>query len=223
MARNTGVGGKPSDYYDGTRPEMLDFVPVDAKTVLEVGCGKGFFGKSIKARQKVEVWGLEIVREVAEEAIKSLDKVIIADIEQDSIDLPRSYFDCVVFNDVLEHLKDPWGVLKSLQVNLSENGCIVASIPNIREFSTIQKLIYHKEWRYIDSGVLDRTHLRFFTRTTIEDMFQSCNYRIVKIKGIHPTGFPWKFKLFNWLMMNYFEDMKYLQFACIAQKNSNSV
>lgn len=209
---------KPKCYYNGDRKEMLQFVPKDVLKIIEIGCGYGVFASSLKTERKAVVWGIELSKKAAEEASVKLDKVVIGDIENDNIALPKNYFDCIIFNDVLEHLKNPWVVLEKVKDYLIDGGYIVASVPNVRYFYNIKNLIKHKEWNYVDQGILDKTHLRFFTYKTIRDMFQICGYKIIKMEGINPIKFPWKFRLFNWLMLNAFEDMQFLQFACVSKK-----
>lgn len=224
MSSGTSSYDEKSDaYYEFLRPEMLAYVPKEARKVLEVGCGSGIFAGQLKAERNVEIWGIELVKDAATKASKVLDKVIIGNIETDKIDLPSNYFDCIIFNDVLEHLLDPWEVLRKLGPALVENGCVVASIPNIRHFDVIQPLLYYKEWKYADEGVLDRTHLRFFTQKTMGDLFAVSGYEIVRIEGIRSIEFPWKFRVFNWLSGNKFDDMRFIQFACVAKKTDRAV
>lgn len=214
---------KINSYYINNRDEMHRFIPEKINNILEVGCGTGIFGKNLKSkRNNIGVWGIEISKSAAEAAKTRLDKVIIADIENDSIDLPKKYFDCIVFNDVLEHLKYPCAVLKKIADYLIDDGCVVASIPNVRYFYNIKELLKNKEWRYEGSGILDKTHLRFFTIKSIKEMFESCDYHLVKVEGINPIKFPWKFRLLNWLLMKKFEDMRFVQFACVAKKKTDS-
>ena len=210
---------KPGSYYEWPRTEMLSFVPKEARKILDIGCGSGMFASQLKAERRAEVWGIELSKEASEKARKKVDKIIIGNIETDTIDLPKNYFDCIIFNDVLEHFRDPWAILQYIKSALVTNGYIVASIPNIRYFTTFKILFFNKEWEYVDSGILDKTHLRFFTQGTIEELFQSSGYKILKIEGINSIQFPWKIRLFNWLLNKKFEDMRYLQFGCIAQKS----
>lgn len=208
---------KSLSYYSQSREEILSFVPVGVEKVLEIGCGDGIFGRSLRAVRSTEVWGVEMCEKAAMSAKVNLDKVIIGNIETDAIDLPESYFDCIIFNDVLEHLRYPWIILKEIVRHLASNGYIVASIPNVRYLDNIKKLIRDKDWKYTDEGILDKTHLRFFTEKSIRKMFELCGYNVLQIEGINPAEFYWKFKLLNWVMNKRFDDMKYLRFACVAQ------
>jgi 2-polyprenyl-3-methyl-5-hydroxy-6-metoxy-1,4-benzoquinol methylase len=209
---------KPSGYYVNSRIEMLKFIPPGVARVLEVGCGEGAFGSCLKRDIKAEVWGVDICKKAAEEAKGKLDKVIVGDVENDQLDLPDDYFDCIVFNDVLEHMKYPWIFLKKIKESLKNKGYIVASIPNVRYFYNIKDLLKYKEWKYVDEGILDKTHLRFFTIKSIKDMLISCDYKILMIEGINAVRFPWKFRIFNWILFKNCDDMKFLRFACVAQK-----
>ncbi len=210
---------KPIGYYTWGRREMLDFIPTSAKKILDVGCGEGIFGSVIKTERDAEVWGIEICEKAVLNATKRLDKVIISDFENNKTQqLLKGYFDCIVFNDVLEHFKNPWDVLKNASRYLCYNGIIVASIPNVRYFENLKNIVFHKKWEYTEAGIMDKTHLRFFTVKSIEDIFQACGYTIVRLEGIHSKRFPWKFRLFNWLLFNALDDTRFRQFACVAQK-----
>ena len=130
-----------NNYYSYKRPEMLAFVPENSKKILDIGCGEGSFSLSMKNKFKAEVWGIEINPSAAEIAKKSLDKVIVGDIIKVISDTPNSYFDCIVFNDVLEHMSDPYAVLEIIKSKLTKNGVIVCSIPNVRHISVLKKLL----------------------------------------------------------------------------------
>jgi ubiquinone/menaquinone biosynthesis C-methylase UbiE len=214
------MAAKLPKYYCNQRREMLPFIPPGCKRLLEVGCGTGEFAWLVKKERNAEVWGIDIYKEIAEKAVNKLDKVLHGDIEREDLDLPAGYFDCIVFNDVLEHLHDPWAVLRKAQLFLMSDGYIVASIPNVRYFDNIKQLLKHKEWRYEDEGILDRTHLRFFTMKSSKELFESCGYAVESITGITGRLFPWKFRMLNAIMKRTFDDMRYQRFACVAQKKS---
>jgi len=102
----------------------------------------------------------------------------------EALELPfrAGSFDCIVLADVLEHLRDPWSLLTRLQPYLADDGTVVASIPNVGHYPIILGLVRHR-WRYTPEGVLDRTHLRFFTLETIRDMFTRSGFHIVHVGG----------------------------------------
>ncbi len=138
---------KASNYFECHRREMLPFVPADCHRVLDVGCGIGGFGESLKRTRDVEVWGIEPVESAAKKAAAKLDEVIHGRFNSEA-GLPVGNFDCVVFNDVLEHLLDPEEALRYARILLSPAGIIVASIPNIRSLPIVWQLAVHGRWEY---------------------------------------------------------------------------
>ncbi|MEI7525267.1 MAG: class I SAM-dependent methyltransferase [Mariniphaga sp.] len=208
---------KTINYYGYSRSEMLEFIPLNVKTVLDIGCGQGLFLKNIKEITNAETWGVEIIPEIAEKATINTDKLLIGKIELLYSEIPDSYFDCILFNDVLEHLIEPTEVLMRIKSKLSDNGIIIASIPNVRFFFNLYELIFKKDWEYKDSGILDSTHLRFFTQKSMKRMFETAGFKLIRQQGINNGVNPLKFALFNLLTFKILSDSKYLQFVCIAQ------
>jgi 2-polyprenyl-3-methyl-5-hydroxy-6-metoxy-1,4-benzoquinol methylase len=170
--------------YIGNRPDIERMIFCDAKIVLDVGCSVGTLGAAIKARTGAQVFGIELSEEMANEARNRIDKVFVGDaaeiILQGKLDGYR--FDNIIFADVLEHLVDPWGLLKGASKYLDTEGAIIASIPNINHFDTIYNLVLKGHWPYRDRGIHDRTHLRFFTKKNIVDMFEGAGFSIDMIE-----------------------------------------
>jgi len=204
------------DYYRGLRPEMLAYVPRDAAVVLDVGCGEGVFAARVKAERGAEVWGIELDQEAAACASERLDRVLTGDVMCLVDDLPDHHFDCIMFNDVLEHLVDPEGLLSKVKAKLSDHGCVMCSIPNVRHLLLLKELLLEKQWEYKNYGTLDRTHLRFFTKRSIESMFDRLDYDLLTIEGINPMT-TWKFTVVNLLTLGFLSDTRYLEFACVAR------
>lgn len=198
--------------YGGCRSEMLQYIPQYAKTILDIGCAKGEFTTLAKKQLGLIAWGVEINSEFAQVAQTTLDKVIVKDINDALNELPANYFDCIVFNDVLEHLIDPYILLQRVKNFLTKDGVVIASIPNIRHAPTLYQLLINGNWDYQEYGVLDKTHLRFFTKKSIKKMFEGQGYSLEKIDGINCSG-SWKTKL----LVGAMSDMKYQQFACVAK------
>ena len=174
---------KPSSYYENVRNDLIPLIPMDAKHILEVGCAAGMTGRELKKRNGAFVAGLELNVDAARAAKNILDDVVEGDIEK--IDLPYSddNFDCILFADVLEHLVDPLSALLKVKRLLKKDGTIVASIPNVQFHGVIHKLI-EGNWTYEKEGILDETHLRFFTYKEIIKLFSQAGYSIQKVEEV---------------------------------------
>jgi 2-polyprenyl-3-methyl-5-hydroxy-6-metoxy-1,4-benzoquinol methylase len=170
-------------YYRNVNPDLLDRIPLNAKTVVEVGCGSGALGGAYKLRNpQVQYIGVEAMAEPAADASKVLDQVIVGNAEDPL--LLGNYVqdvDCLVYGDVLEHLVNPWDCLRRHLQLLSEDGLVVACIPNAQHWSVIANLL-HGQWPLEDQGLFDRTHLRWFTRATIVAGFQQLGLTIHELK-----------------------------------------
>lgn len=170
----------PGAYYLRARPEIVELVPIAAQRILDVGCGAGGLSATLKGRQTAEIHGVEIVEQAAAHARHHLDHVWNCGIEAALPELPDGYYDCIVIADVLEHLLDPLFVISELKKKLTSNGTLIASIPNIQNWGTLSELLQGK-WDYRSEGILDRTHLRFFTRKSVEELFWSAGFRIARL------------------------------------------
>lgn len=215
----TGASGpKPATYYENARPEMVAYVPAEARTILEIGCGEGRFGERLKQDGDREVWGIEVVPRSGAEAAGRLDHVIVGDVAAVLDQVPDRLFDVAVCNDVLEHLVDPEAVLKSLKSKLARGGVVVSSIPNIRYYPVISDLVLHKRFEYEESGILDSTHLRFFTVASIRTMYERLGYEVLRHEGINPIPVrPRRLRLAQRLFGDRFADMEFAQFATVAR------
>jgi len=142
------------------------------KSVLEIGCASGSQSKILAQKMACTVTAIEINPEAAEHAKPYCKRIILGSIEQLDLDscLSGETFDVVLFADVLEHLYDPLAALRKVIPHLREGGHVVASIPNIAQISVIYDLMYGK-FDYTKTGILDDTHIRFFTRRSVVDLF----------------------------------------------------
>lgn len=168
------------DYYRQGRQEVEALVPNDAMRILDIGCGEGILGKRLLDRGAVEVVGIESDPVVSERAKENLSHVLQGDVEVIEIPFEEGYFDCIICADVLEHLKEPLTALKRFKRYLADSGVIIASIPNVRYYGVINMLV-EGEWKYQDSGILDKTHLRFFARKDIDALFKEAGFEITGI------------------------------------------
>jgi SAM-dependent methyltransferase len=211
---------KPEGYHGRPRTEMFPFVPDNPGRVLDVGCGAGAVGHALKEQTSCEVWGIELDPVAAGLAAEVLDRVLVGDVNSLLDDLPQGTFQTILLLDVLEHVPEPGILLQSLAPLLAPGGKLVASIPNVRYFFNVADLAVHGRWDYTDEGILDRTHLRFFTRSSMETLFKDHGYLVETTAGINPTG-SLKFKLFNLITLGAFADMRYLQFAWVVRKDTD--
>ena len=122
----------------------------------------------------------------------------------------------MMFFDVLEHLVDPYSLLCSLKAKLSPGGLIVASIPNIRYYRALVDLVIHGNWDYKDHGILDKTHLRFFTFKSITKTFESLGFEILKLEGLHSTSSR-TYRVLNIILPGLLSDVRYKHFAVVAR------
>ena len=174
--------GASADYYCSLNPDLLSVIPPDARYVLEVGCGAGALAREYKLiNPDCNYWGIEQNPDVARQAETLANMKVVAR-SMETVDFPHfsTWFDTIIFGDVLEHMADPWSQLKKAAGWLSESGQILASIPNSGNYNMILSLIAGR-WDYQDSGLLDRTHLRFFTLKSIRELFESAGLTILDV------------------------------------------
>ena len=157
--------------------KMLIFIGTN-KRVIDFGCASGYFSELLTTKGCI-VTGVEINPEAAKLAEQYCQQVIVADLDFVSLQeiLPNQLFDVAIFGDVLEHLRNPWQILKETKSLLKPDGYVVASIPNIAHGSIRLSLLQGK-FEYSELGILDNTHLRFFTRKTVEELFEKSGYLI---------------------------------------------
>ncbi|MEB0260646.1 MULTISPECIES: class I SAM-dependent methyltransferase [unclassified Mucilaginibacter] len=216
MDYNDQYSHKDKMYYLHRRTEILPFVPQGIKSALDVGCATGGFGALLKETFDCEVWGVEPDTESAGAAQKNID-VVINDLFTDNMpQLATKKFDTIFFNDVLEHLQDPDKALLACKKLLNPNGVIIASIPNIRWYPVVLSLLRYKDFKYEDAGVMDRTHLRFFTKKSMIRLFEQSGYSVTNIQGINESNFRY-YKLLNFMLFNTQQDMNYPQFVIVAK------
>ena len=167
-----------SDYHRAARPEVVELVSPAGKRILDVGCAAGFMGAAMLQKGASEVVGLELYAPAVTAARARLTAVYRVDLATlPALPYPRGYFDCITFADVLEHLPDPQAVLRHLLPYLAQGGTVAVSLPNVRHHSVVLPLVVQGRWDYDDAGVLDRTHLRFFTRTAMLDFLAEVGLR----------------------------------------------
>ncbi len=182
-----------SERYFGTaRHEIVPHLPARVTRLLDIGCGTGATVALVKSMRQVE-WagGVEIVASEAERAGDVCNEVWSTNIESDPIEerIAAGSLDLVLCLDVLEHLVDPWSVVDRLSTLLAPGGRLIVSVPNIRNWKFIRNLLLKGDFNYRDSGLLDRTHLRFFVRHTAAALAAHGGLELRHVGGAQPwTG-----------------------------------
>lgn len=173
---------KQTPVHDLHNPDLLRVMDPATRNVLEVGCMSGALAREFKKiAPQVNYAGVEIDASYAELARKYCDSVYILNIDDapDYFWQMQKNIDAWIFGDVLEHLRDPWRVLSNIHQVIPRDGYVAACIPNAQHWS-IQAKLSMGDFRYEDSGLLDRTHLRWFTRLTIHEMFDRSGFKLVE-------------------------------------------
>jgi 2-polyprenyl-3-methyl-5-hydroxy-6-metoxy-1,4-benzoquinol methylase len=218
-----------AQYFENYRAEMLPFIPTNRRRVLEIGCSSGFFSGSLDGVG--ETWGIE-PSAAADEAAKHLTTVIRGYFDDVKSKLPKCYFDVVICNDVIEHMQDHQGFLKEIGDYIAPGGMLVGSIPNVRFYNNLFEMVLEKDWLYRDDGILDRTHLAFFTEKSLRRTLDRNGLRIVQLEGINTdyivSGSRREkiyliiAKLLTIASLGYFRDIRHLQFAFQATPKARS-
>jgi GT2 family glycosyltransferase/tetratricopeptide (TPR) repeat protein/SAM-dependent methyltransferase len=180
--------GYDPGYFEFDRPELLALVPKEARDILDVGCGAGRFGAALKSRQLCRVTGLELDAAAAAAARKRLDEVHQGDVESTLFPIVDGSLDAVVCGDVLEHLREPLTFLRRVRGWLRPGGTLVASLPNVRHQSVVRSLL-EGNWTYEPAGLLDRTHLRFFTRRELEKLLHRAGFAQQSLAYVPGPGY----------------------------------
>ncbi|MCK5360381.1 MAG: class I SAM-dependent methyltransferase [Gammaproteobacteria bacterium] len=203
-------------YFSTIRSEVITVFPDKAEKVLELGCGEGVTLKHLKETGMARwVCGVDFHNESLEKAkINGVDKVLNRDLNNFDVSTIEEKFDVILCMDVLEHIVDPWSIVKNLKELLTDKGVIIASIPNVQNIRVVVPLIFGK-WIYKDCGILDRGHLRFFTRGTAIDLIQQGGFEIVEIVSLKERH--WLPILINLLTLNLFQRFVTVQYLIKAR------
>jgi 2-polyprenyl-3-methyl-5-hydroxy-6-metoxy-1,4-benzoquinol methylase len=160
-----------TDYYEEPRPEIAALVTKPGARVLDVGCGGGALGASLKQHGAAYVAGIELHPDAVAAARVRLDKLVQGSVLDSELPFAEGEFDYLVFADVLEHLPDSDRALQRCLPFLKQDGIVIVSVPNYRFYWVLLRLMLDR-WEYTESGVRDRTHLRIFTRHNLLTMLQ---------------------------------------------------
>ncbi len=181
---------RPNDYFSLQRDNLFRLIcDKQGINILDIGCGVGRLGSRLKQLGNA-VYGIEINSEAATAAASVLDRVCCGDVEKMELDYPEGFFQVMIMGDILEHLIAPWNTLKRLRSYLADNGIIVASLPNIQYFPILFGLLLGR-FQYTSQGILDWSHLRFFTTREAKRLFQLAGYEILDMPFILPYKKRW--------------------------------
>jgi len=209
-------------YFDHARREIFPLLPEVCESVLELGCSSGATLRELKKERKVlRSLGVEFSSEAAERASEIFDRVLVESLDAFDFDErleTGEEFDLILALDVLEHLVDPWRVVRALSKRLSPRGVLIVSLPNIRHRSVIKDLVFRNEFNYADAGILDRTHLRFFVRKTAIELCE-CGGLVVTDCVTHKKLKKSR-RLFSILTRGWSDDFYNQQFNLAARRRS---
>jgi SAM-dependent methyltransferase len=207
---------KSESYFSHARKEIATLLPLQCGRVLEIGCGSGAtLGWLRQSRGAAHTVGVEIAEAAANDARANVDEVYCLDFERAELPAPNNDFDVILCLDVLEHMVNPWGAVDRLVSRyLKPGGVLIVSLPNVRHYSVVLPLLFGGRWDYEDAGLLDRTHLRFFTRRTAFSLLEHPKLSVVRDKD---AGVDWLSRkgLFNILTFGLFRDLLTYQY-CLA-------
>ncbi|MGQ9727157.1 MAG: glycosyltransferase [Candidatus Fervidibacter sp.] len=202
---------------------MVELVPQDAHRILDIGCCMGGAGKELKKRQPCEMWGVEILPELARIAAQHYERVIIGDIEDDATwrELPKGYFDCAICGEVVEHFVMPERVLKRLRDVVKPDGTLVVSVPHFGHASVLQKLLYGN-WDYEPTGILDNSHIRFFGRKNLWRTLMESGWLVTHsiptiVSHPLPEGLKEALLHHRWATPTSFSETQIMSFAIAAR------
>lgn len=208
---------KASSYFDGARADIVERLPAAPNArILEIGCAKGGTGElALKTGKCADYVGVELHGPSAEIAKEKLTDVFVGDVESADLPFTEAEFDAVIVSEVFEHLIDPWAALEKVARHLKSGGLFFASSPNVSHYRVIGRLL-RGEWRLADKGVMDRTHLRWFTPESYAEMFANAGFDIESIGPVTPSSR--RVNLINAVTGDRFRHLFWVQINLIARK-----
>ena len=202
-------------YSQFVRTDMLYFVPEEYSRILEIGCHVGSFRQFFS--KPCEYWGVEPFKEAAAIAQTKLDKVLVNFYDKVADRIPDNYFNLIIANDVIEHMENPWEFLQSIKKKMTANASIILSVPNVRFFGNLKEVLIDKDWEYKNEGILDKTHLRFFTQKSLVRMLKGNGFEIEKMEKMNPLSVRKRHLLYYWLFRFMFgSDIKFVHIGVKA-------
>jgi 2-polyprenyl-3-methyl-5-hydroxy-6-metoxy-1,4-benzoquinol methylase len=216
----TTYGDKPGVYFDQARREIEPLLPARSARVLEVGCGTGATLQWLQQQGRCgRTVGIEIFESAAAVARGRVDEVHVGNAENLAAGLfEHASFDLVLCLDVLEHMQDPWAFVQQVHGLLKPGGTLIASIPNVRHVRVVLPLLLAGRWRYEESGILDATHLRFFTRASALALVSPPGMKVTQCLARLPPVMS-KSGVANLLTLTLLRDLFTMGYLIAAQKD----
>ncbi len=210
---------KSESYFSHARTEIATLLPPQCGRVLEIGCGSGAtLGWLRQSRGTLHTVGVEIAEAAANDAKANVDEMHCLDFERVELPSQNADFDVVLCLDVLEHMVNPWSAVDRLVSRyLKQGGVLIVSLPNVRHHSVVLPLFFRGRWDYEDAGLLDRTHLRFFTRDSALSLLTHPRLGPVRDKDETPDWHSRK-GVFNLLTGGIFRGLLTYQYYLAACK-----
>ncbi len=211
---------KDAGYFGAVRHDLLDMLPKGGGLrVVEIGSGSGATLREAKARGLARYTvSLDIV--APPEGPKDgcqVDRVLVGDVESLELDLEDGSVDAVLCADVLEHLVDPWSTVGRLARLIAPGGVLVSSIPNVRNHRVLRPLLVSGDFPYAEAGLLDRSHLRFFCRRNIRELFEQAGL-VVEAMAENMGGYGIRHRLLDLATLGMLHDLFVFQYVTRARK-----
>ena len=180
---------KSEEYFSGARLDYVSELPVDSTArILEIGCAYGETGAlALNLAKCGSYCAVELSERAAALAKTKLTEVVVGNVEQITLPWEDASFDAMILSEVVEHLLDPWAVLQKLRPLLKPGAVVFSSSPNVSHHSVVRMLI-GGNWTLQDSGLMDRTHLRWFTPKSYRELFQSTGYVVDSVRALGGLG-----------------------------------
>jgi SAM-dependent methyltransferase len=222
---------KQRGYFNYPRLDLLQMLPAGAGLrLLELGAGDGATLRAAKARGIASYTvGIDIVDPAAGggggeidgvdgvDRVDRVDRFVVGNVEAMDLDLPLDHFDAVLCADVLEHLIDPWDVVRRLARHLRPGGIFLSSIPNLRNHRALAPIVLRGDFHYAEAGLLDRSHLRFFCRRNIRELFVQAGL-VVEAMETNMGAYGLRHRAINFLTAGLLREFFVLQYRTRARR-----
>jgi len=212
---------KKNIYFQNIRKELLELIPKEKQNgiVLEIGAGSGdtlLYAKHNGYAQKI--YGIELCElENSHQKSNEFEQFIIGNIEDINIPFKNEMFDVILCGDVLEHLVDPYSIIKKISLLLKSDGSTIVSLPNIRQIQIMKQIFFDGDFKYTDAGILDKTHLRFFCKKNMIELFEQNNMKVQTIIS-NSNLIGATTKKINKFTFNLFDEFLAAQYYLVASK-----